>query len=265
MNKTELARMTASEAAERLGENPVVLLPMGSIEEHGPQSPIGDYRAADHISRQIAANTGSVSCPVIPFGYSETYRNYLGTMTVSHETLQALIYDLVTLNFLDKGLDHIVLVSGHGGNNPIIEFIGREIMSEYGLRIAHMDLWRMLTPIFYEETYGMKNPPIGHGGEPIGSVNAYLFPEDMRMDLVEKGHPNQYGDLELIGLRAVKFEDTYVHMFFDMEEGTPNGVWGDPRELTSAETGKKMIDRLVGIGTRFVEWFKTFDTALPTD
>lgn len=67
--KHELSRMTWKEAEEAFAQNKVFLLPLGSMEEHGPHSVTGDYRAAEEAAKEIAKRTDSVMVPVIPFGY----------------------------------------------------------------------------------------------------------------------------------------------------------------------------------------------------
>ena len=60
MVKVELCSMTWREAEEAFCRNPVVLIPMGSIEQHGPHVPMGDYRYATLVARRIAEQTGAV-------------------------------------------------------------------------------------------------------------------------------------------------------------------------------------------------------------
>src|SRR5512146_3032678 len=82
MAKVELARMTWREAGESFRSNPVILLPMGSVEQHGPHVPVGDYRYATEVANRIALRTGAIVAPTIPWGYSEHFRPFPGTLSV---------------------------------------------------------------------------------------------------------------------------------------------------------------------------------------
>ena len=120
MTKVEVERMTWREAQEAFGRNPVVLLPMGSVEQHGPHVPVGDYRYATVVARRIAEQAEAIVAPTIPWGYSEHFRPFPGTLSVRPETLTLLLEDTCD-GFVRFGLDHLLFVCGHKGNMPILE------------------------------------------------------------------------------------------------------------------------------------------------
>ena len=64
--KYEMARMTWKEAKEAFDADKVFVLALGSMEEHGPHSVVGDYMAAEAAAKEIAKCSGSVMVPVIP-------------------------------------------------------------------------------------------------------------------------------------------------------------------------------------------------------
>lgn len=258
MSKAELCSLTWREVQQAFARNPVILIPMGSIEEHGPHVPVGDYRYAEEVSRRIAERTGSISAPTIPWGYSEYFKHFPGCLTLRPATLSALLLDICD-GFIRHGLDHLLFVCGHKGNLSILEQVGREIKDRHRLRVATIEPWGWLTPEFLRELYGVDRPNVGHGSEPMGSLAMYLFPEELRPDLLEKGHPSTFADLPMRGMSTAVWEDVTVSLYCDMEEVTPNGVLGDPT-LSSAEVGRKIMERVVGIGARFVEKFKTIPT-----
>src|SRR5512145_2229165 len=95
MAKVELCSMTWREAEAAFRENPVILLPMGSIEQHGPHVPVGDYRYATTVARRIAERSGgAIAAPTIPWGYSDYFRPFPGTLSIRPETLTLLLEDL---------------------------------------------------------------------------------------------------------------------------------------------------------------------------
>src|SRR5689334_19356933 len=91
--KTALFRMTWKEVQEAFSKNPTILIPMGSIEQHGPQTPTGDYRYMDAVSEGIAQNTGAIYAPTIPWGYSEYFKHFPGCLTLKPDTLKAILFD----------------------------------------------------------------------------------------------------------------------------------------------------------------------------
>lgn len=259
--KVNLERMTWKEVEEVFRSKPVVLIPMGSVEEHGPQAPVGDYRYTERMATAMAqAATNAVVLPTIPWGYSETFRNYPGTLTLRPSTLTAILEDLTDC-LVRFGIRHIMLVCGHKGNLPILEQFGRAFRLKHGLRIATIEPLGWLGPQLLEEIYGTPAPAIGHGSDPMQSLAMYLFPEDVRLDLMEPGTRGTWQGLSVKGTAADVGGHT-MHLYLTMEELTEstgsNGVLGDPT-LASAERGEKIFKRLVEIGVSMIEAFARID------
>lgn len=255
--KHEWARMTWVEIREALAPNPVVIVPLGSVEQHGPHTPVGDYLASELVARLVAERTGSLYTPTLPFGYSETHRGFHGTLTYRPETLRATLQDLTDC-LVEVGVDRILWLCGHGGNMPIIEHHARELIRTRGLRTATLDLWRMLSADWYRELYGQPSPMTGHGSEPIGSVMAYIAPESCRPDLVAPASRATFAGRPAQGT-AVDVDGVAVHVYPFSLDTSRIGVIGDP-SLSRADRGKRIVDHVVEQCCRAVEWFRELDT-----
>jgi len=259
MSKGEIASMTCREAADVYQRNPVVLIPLGSMEEHGPTSPVGDFRIIDAFCRGIVERTeNAIMVPTLPFGYSEVYRNFPGCITFQPETLTAAIEDVLD-SLVSHGLDHIVLACGHHGNMPILEHLARRFKLSHGLRLVTVEPLRWFTPELLLEVYGTDTPQTGHGSDPIMSIMMYLSPDDVRPDLAEKDRRQQFLGFDLRSTSEADFGGVPVQVYADMEDLTPNGVLGDIG-LASAERGEKIMEFFIKKGVAFVECFKDVDT-----
>jgi len=256
--KHELARMTYKEAEVAFRENPVILIPMGSTEQHGPQCPVGDYRIADTLSKEIAKRTGSISAPAIPYSEGAAARNFPGAVPVRPETLYQIVWD-VCQGFLRFGLDHLLLVCGDHGNVVILERLVRDLKDREGIRVAMVEQFRWFTPAWLEELYGQPNPPFAHGGDPLTSLNLFLFPDDVRMDLIVPPERRPFQGMRAQGLSRVAFDDHMFHLPLDYEEISPNGVLGDAT-VARAEIGEKIWERFIEKGVAIVDRFKTVET-----
>lgn len=260
MKKNELQLMTWKEIDAVFENDPVILIPFGSMEEHGPHSITGDYIAAYEIAKRAAEESDSFCVPVIPFGYSEYFRGFPGTISISPKTLYYLAKDICT-SVMEHGVKKIILVNGHAGNSPILDALCRDIRREYKIMVGKIDLWQSLSPQFKKEVYGDKNPA-GHGGEPLTSVMHYLQPEHMRMDLLgESDRVKEWEDFELTNISKTKIKDVEVNLYFDMEEVTKQGSMGDPY-IGNAEIGEKIINNLVDICVEFAQKMKNSNTVL---
>ncbi|MCT4564491.1 MAG: creatininase family protein [Maledivibacter sp.] len=261
MKKSELQYFTWKEIKEIYSENPVILIPLGSMEEHGPHSITGDYIAAYEIAKRISEKSNAFTLPVIPFGHSEYFRGFSGTISLSLKTMHLLCKDIL-MSLLEHGVNKIVFINGHSGNSPIIDNVAREVKREHGVMIGKIDLWRSLSQSFKDELYGKGVNPMGHGGEPITSVMKYLCPEHIKMNLLEeKDQKSSWQAMQVGGLSQVKIDDITTSIYFDMEDLSEQGVLGDPY-IGNSEIGEKIINKLVQYGVKFVEQMINTNTVI---
>jgi len=265
--KTQLAAMTWKEAEEAFRDNPVIIVPNASIEQHGPQTPVGDFRVGEIVAERIAAATGAIVAPMLPFGYSEVFRRFPGTVTLRAETIYNVMYDVVT-NFLDHGLDHVMFLCCHHGNMPILEQVAHQIRRERGIVLGCLEPWRLHSPAFMSEVFNQPNPRHGHGTEPFASMSLHLFPDDVRTDLAEEENrvdpstllkKGASGDLPLRGTNQIQIGDATGMLYLDYRDVVPNGVIGDIH-LASAEAGEKLFNRAIELGIEYVRMFEKVET-----
>jgi creatinine amidohydrolase len=259
MKKVNLERMSWTEVKEAFALNPVVMIPMGSMEEHGPHSPMGDYRIAAVAAERIAEKTGALVTPIIPFGYSEYFKGFPGTISLRPEIMSGVVEDVCEC-LIRHGLDHLVLVNGHAGNTGLLEHVARKIKAVHGITMAMFAPLAFVTSELKKELYGADVDKLGHGGDPMGSLNLYLWPEDVNTRAVAPQSRMHQGFV-MQGLAAMKFKDTSVNFYLDMDEITPDGTMGDPA-MAKAERGEKMMERMVSYGVEFIQAFKKMKTRL---
>src|SRR5574341_1776833 len=171
-----LARMTWNQAADALRAQPVVLIPLGAQEPHGPHLPMGlDFMVAEHLAGKAAERTGALVAPTLPYGYCASVEDYAGAVTLRAETLIALVED--TLRSLVRGgARHLLLVDNHRGNNPFVEAAARRVRAETGALVASFFPWGTIinhAPAHYDNFGAV----FGHGGEPETSTALHLFGE----------------------------------------------------------------------------------------
>src|ERR1700704_2871309 len=94
-----------------------IVLPLGSIEQHGYLSLGVDMILSERVSVEAAEPLGVPVLPSLPYGITPYFAAYPGSPTLSVETYQAVIRDLLD-SLHEQGFRRIVLVNGHGGNDP---------------------------------------------------------------------------------------------------------------------------------------------------
>lgn len=256
MEKVFAGRMPWRQVEAAIARGAAALFPMGSTEEHGPHSPMGDYLAAEEIAIRAATQTGDVVFPPLPFSYSEYFRNFAGTITLSDQLLYRFVWEVVEC-LKGSGFKHIVLINGHKGNEPTLLHLVRDIRREMGIMVPIVSpLGFGLTAAVNKEIYG--DYKWGHGGEPMGSLMSYLFPGTVDTSLAEDWGKKDYNGLPA-GLNGVVFDGVDVPMAICMEDvAPPSGSLSDPR-MASPERGKRMVDESVDRMVRFMTWFKGID------
>jgi creatinine amidohydrolase len=260
MARVRTAEMSWRMVEEARDHGAAILVPMGSTEEHGPHSPTGDYLITDAIAEAVAEVTGDLVTPTIPFSYSEYFRHYPGTITVQAETLRLLLRDVVG-SLLDQGFRHVILFNGHNGNGPILQTLIREFRRERGILVPVVaPLGFAQSPALMRELYG--DNPIGHGGEPVGSMMTYLRPELVEVERAEEWGTRPFLEQSTAGLGGITFQGHQVMLAVNMEDVTPpSGSLSDPR-LASRERGERLITHAIEDLTAFVRWFKTVDPSV---
>lgn len=260
MARVRTAEMSWRMVEEARARGAAVLVPMGSTEEHGPHSPTGDYLITDAIAQSVAEATGDLVTPTIPFSYSEYFRHYPGTITVQAETLRLLLRDVVG-SLLDQGFRHVILFNGHNGNGPILQTLIREFRRERGILVPVVaPLGFAQSPALMRELYG--DNPIGHGGEPVGSMMSYLQPELVDLQRAEEWGPRPFLGQATASLGGISFGGHQVMLAINMEDVTPpSGSLSDPL-LASREKGERLVANAIEGLTAFVRWFKTVDPAV---
>jgi len=132
--------LTVYNTSKEIEESKVdtAILPIGSIEQHGPHLPLGtDWIIVQEIARRLAEKLGNCYLlPAIPYSNSQEHLGFSGTISLKPSTLAQMIRDIVLSLYLHN-IKKVIIISGHGGN-WIIKPTIRELNLEYpDLKIIH--------------------------------------------------------------------------------------------------------------------------------
>ena len=119
-----MTRLADATSAEIAGAR-LVLVPVGSVEQHGPHLPIDtDTVIAVAVARGVAAELGAWVAPPISYGSSGEHQSYAGTSSVGTEALTHLAVELT--RSMRTWAERVVLVNAHGGNVAGLTASGRD-------------------------------------------------------------------------------------------------------------------------------------------
>ncbi|MDM4764700.1 creatininase family protein [Pelomonas sp. SE-A7] len=118
----------------------LAVLPLGSVEQHAYLSLAVDALLAEAIAVEAAEPLGVPVFPAQAYGHTPTYMAYPGTMSLSFQTLLAVLRDLVG-SLHHHGFRRVLIVNGHGGNGPAAGF-SAELQSQLpGLQLKWHHWW----------------------------------------------------------------------------------------------------------------------------
>ena len=112
--------MTSEEFAAIVKKDPVVILPVGALEEHGRHLPLGaDVIQPLHVVDEVARRANAYVAPAIPYGVCTTTRPYPGTVSVSVDALKGYVRDILA-DFVRNGVRRVMILSGHAGREHMM-------------------------------------------------------------------------------------------------------------------------------------------------
>lgn len=123
---------TWMELRDVVPKQPVVILPIGSVEDHGPHLPLDtDNFLVWNICEEAArrANGDILLLPQIPYGYETHHMDFAGTIDIRQEHLLNFVLD-VTKSVAHHGFRRILIADGHGSNMPILDLVARRTILE---------------------------------------------------------------------------------------------------------------------------------------
>jgi creatinine amidohydrolase/Fe(II)-dependent formamide hydrolase-like protein len=248
-----LREMSWPEAKKRFKEVDVALLPVGSIEQHGPHLPLDtDAFDAEYLAVEVAARCSDpkpIVFPLIPYGVSYHHDDFAGTISIRNRTLADMVYE-IGMSAAKNGITKLVIINGHAGNDPALHFAAQEISRDGRIFVcvdtgetSDVDIDSMID-----------TPNDVHAGEIETSTSLAVRPELVRMDKAESSVP-QFSSryLDFSSKRRVSWYAYTKRM-------SKSGVLGDPTKAT-AEKGRKMWDVMIGHLVAFVENLKQLTLA----
>jgi creatinine amidohydrolase len=242
-----LAQMTWPEVKAALETVRLAIVPTGSCEQHGPNMTLETDAAICYaIGERLAVRLypRAVLTPALPLGVSPHHMSFPGTISLRPETYDAMLYDTVA-SLKSHGINHFLLVNGHGGNMASLDVISLKIRRELNVSVAFMFYMQLAADVIRA---GAKTTLYGHACEVEASVGLYLAPQTVRAERVA-GEVHAYAHAHT-DIKAA-YRVGYPFLF---KEFTGNGALGDAR-LATVEFGQQIVETAI---ERTLEFLQTF-------
>lgn len=247
---------------DELKTSDTIIVPLGALEPHGLHKPVGCcYLLAEAVSRDIGLKTGIPVTPTIPFGVSDAYKNFPGTITVSSKALTDYMEE-VCQSLIRSGFRKIVFFSAHGGNNlSVLRELSGKLRESHKVLCVVLHLWGLI-PKLAPKDFWKPGFRLGHGGEPSTSVMLHLFPDLVDMNKTDWRPLKQpLEGFETTSYGTHWFKDVPLSIPLLAEEVTDSSVQGDPT-VASREKGEILYNLLMEYLIEFLELFTKLDPTL---
>ncbi|QXJ34105.1 creatininase family protein [Saccharolobus shibatae] len=225
-------------ARDEIREDLVGLVPVGSIEQHGPHLPMGtDSIISEYVASKAEEKLKEITLlfPTIYYGVSLEHKGF-PFVSLSFQTAISLFNDLLESIFKDLGLRRIIIVNSHGGNSYFLPLVQREF------NMKHNDAKVMIFNTFSEEEKLRFNVNDLHAGT-VETSKIYAI--DKRMVRLNK-------------IEEIKSYDVRegVFVYYSTKEANQFGVLNDGKPIRiDEELGKKIladtVDKLIWLILKF--------------
>ena len=236
-------RLSWPEVRRAAGEERVCLIPVATLEDHGPHLPIDtDLRITAEICRRTAEAVPEeiVLLPPIPHGYSPHHMDFPGPITIGWDTFTRYCKDVGT-SLARHGFRRMLYLNGHGSNQNLVETAARlvgvehpDVLAAAAFYLSGREALARVGEIRESGPGGM-----GHACELETSIYLAIEPEavDMAKAVDERGYP------------------AGEHAFMDWSDGplklmpwwssfSATGVQGDATKAT-AKKGEELLGEAV--------------------
>ncbi len=236
-------RLSWPEVRRAAAEDRVALIPVATLEDHGPHLPVDcDLRIVSEICRRAAgaAPAETVLLPPIPHGYDPHHMDFPGALTIGWDTFTRYCRD-VGSSLARHGFTRILYLNGHGSNQNLVETAARLVNVEHPGVLAAAAFY-LTSPEGLAEVERVRESTrggIGHACELETSIYLAIDPGAVEMSkAVDERNPNET-----------------EHAWFDWSDGSlkvmpwwssfsVTGVHGDATKAT-AEKGRRLLDAAV--------------------
>jgi creatinine amidohydrolase len=202
----------------------VAVIPVGSIEQHGPHLPVStDSDIVTEVARQVAENRKFLLLPTINYGVSFEHSPFFN-LSIKASTLRTIVTDL-SVSLLANNIKTIFIINGHHGNMKPLKDIDKKLreISKNKLKVFSFSYWHFMQREF------------DHAGFVETSLMLAIS-KNVNMKLAKKGLvTNKMSQQQIrdLGRLAAK----------SFPKVTKNGIWGDPRRATKRD-GQIILDEI---------------------
>lgn len=238
MTERSILRLSSPQIADMAYRTTTAVLPLGSVEQHGPHLPCGtDAFAANLVAAALAERLDALLAPVGPYGVTPIHAGHPGTVSLRRSTFEALLRDVAEALVTDSAMDRLVLCNWHEGNNASIDAVATEVQDD------HPGVVVVTAHACYtaQRIYAAEGGELTHGGGIETMAVLAHDPALVRRDLADTAERTDHAQ----AMDAMR-RDHEVHGYItDATEIDRDGWYGHPAWATD-DHAATFADRVAG-------------------
>lgn len=227
-------RLTAPQLRALAERDAVVVVPVASLEQHGPHLPVWTDSFIGHSvsvrAAELCEDLPAVVLPPMWLGLSEHHFPFGGTISVDYATFAGILRCIVR-SVLADGFSKVMLFNSHGGNIDPLAVAARELSHEFGIPVLTTTITKVAPEAISKALTAQSG--IAHACEGETSIWMHLDPSQVRLEEIANSvAPN------------APVANPAVTRFWSFSERAPvTGVRGDARAATP-EKGKVIFEAM---------------------
>lgn len=224
--------LTAAELRDKAQANAAVLLPVASMEQHGPHLPVGvDTILCEAVCKAaaegVAGSMPVVVAPTLWCGMAEHHMAYGGTFTFDIATYQAVLLAFLK-SIARHGFGRVLVVNGHGGNISALSAFLPDLVQATGLKLCATTYFELAQPQIAKILEDQDR--VRHACEGETSLMMVVAPDLVRRDKLGDAHGPAHSTPRPLG----------VGRYRSFRDFSASGVVGDARRA-NPEKGAKIL------------------------
>ena len=209
----------------RIKKARAAIIPVGSIEQHGPHLPVStDSDIISEISRRLAKRMNFLLLPTINYGVSFEHAPFF-ELSVQNKTLRAVLVDLC-VSLQRNGVNTIFIINGHHGNLGALKNIDEKIKiaTKHEVKVFVLSYWHFMQREF----------------DHAGVVETSIMLAISKSVNMRRAKPGLVTDgMDEVQIRLLKRLASK-----SFPKATKNGVWGDPTKATYRQ-GRMILSEVI--------------------
>lgn len=216
-----------------------MILPIGTVEAHGPHAPLGTdilipRRLSEHIENALSGRVWIA--PEIPYGSTWHLAGFPGSIDVPSRIFADYVHAVVS-SFAKWGIKNVVLLNGHGGNNAPLNEAATRLVDE-GLTVLISNYW-----VDYQDAIREIAPGVGHAGEDETSLVMAVDSRSVDLNLVGDEH-------QIDAPRGLRFPGMGQQMYPAAYSGNAKAATVEKGEQLFALIGDRLVQDITAMWNR---------------